>query len=177
MMAARFDEVDLFPELAASIVREVPLVAATPLTDLPARSAPLYRRVLTILADITLFLALFLALLPLCGIADSPASLDTILRAWPQLASVTAFLLLVSYFYFVGSWIVWGRTIGGAIFDVRLVSDTGAPAGAKGASKRWAGMMVSLLLGGSGFLAALLPGQKSLADRLSMTKSISSDLP
>lgn len=174
MMAGRFDEVDLFPELAASMVQDVPHVTATPLTSWLA-PAPLYRRALTFLADSTLFLALFLALLPLCGVADSPPSLATVLERWPQLSSVTAFLVLVSYFYFVGSWLVWGRTIGGAIFDVRVISDTGAPASVKGASKRWAGMMLSLLVGGSGFLAALLPGRRSLADRLSRTKAISTE--
>ena len=43
------------------------------------------------------------------------------------------FLVLISFFYFLGSWLVWGRTIGGTIFDVRIETLDGAPPANTGA--------------------------------------------
>ena len=167
-MGTRFDELELVPESAASptIRNEYgPTVSFGP--------APRFRRTLAFLADACLFFALFFALIPLGGI--SAGELRDFPRAWPQLFAVAGFLLLLSYFYHVGAWLVWGRTIGGAIFDVRIVSDKGLPVDLASASKRWIGTLLSLVTAGTGFLAALLPDGRSFSDRLSRTRAISTE--
>src|ERR1044071_4880381 len=108
----RFDEVELEP---------VPfdLPEAPP----PSRRSPFFRRAAALLIDVSLFAALALALSPLL-----PAAMS-----WVAIAGLAGFVVLVSYYYFVGSWVLWGKTIGGAIFDVRA---SGAMA-LRNASLRW----------------------------------------
>src|SRR5215212_4948116 len=89
----RFDEVEL---------EAVPL---PPLID--PESAPRWKRMLALLADVSLFVALGLS--PLLPQA----------YGWPEVAALVGFVVVVSYYYFVGAWMLWGKTIGGAIFDVR----------------------------------------------------------
>src|SRR5436305_7010843 len=79
--------------------------------------APRFRRILALLTDLSLFAALTLALLPLL-----PPSGEVLATA-----SLAGFVIIVSYYYFVGSWLLWGKTIGGAIFDVRVISDAMTP--------------------------------------------------
>jgi uncharacterized RDD family membrane protein YckC len=144
----RFDELELDGMAAAGGDEDVR-------TD----DAPRFRRLLALLTDLSLFAALTLALAPLL-----PPSRDAF-----AIASLAGFVIIVSYYYFVGSWLLWGKTIGGAIFDVRVVSDAMTP---RAATMRWLGMIVSMLTAGLGFLFAALPSRRSLADRLSSTRCI-----
>ena len=91
---------------------------------------------------------------------------------WPALASFAAFMLLLSFHYFVVSWSVWGRTVGGSIFDTRVASLDGTAIDFRSSALRWAWMLVSIATGGVGFLVALLPGGRSLADRMSQSRSL-----
>jgi hypothetical protein len=100
----RFDEVELEAvPLGIEVVDDAPPPA-------PARGhAPWWRRTLAILIDLSLFAALALALSPLL-----PQPLT-----WMSGGAMAGFVVVLSYYYFVGSWLLWGKTIGGAIFDVR----------------------------------------------------------
>jgi len=118
--------------------------------------APRFRRLLALLTDLSLFAALTLALMPLL-----PPVRDAF-----AIVSLGGFVMMISYYYFVGSWLLWGKTIGGAIFDVRVVADAMTP---KSATLRWLGLYLSLFTAGIGFLFAALPSRRSLADRLSST--------
>ena len=118
--------------------------------------APRFRRLLALLTDLSLFAALTLALMPLL-----PPMHDAF-----AIVSLGGFVMMISYYYFVGSWLLWGKTIGGAIFDVRVVADAMTP---KSATLRWLGLYLSLFTAGIGFLFAALPSRRSLADRLSST--------
>lgn len=112
----RFDEVELEP---VTFDLSEP-VAAVPE---PTARSPLFRRAAALLIDVSLFAALALALTPLL-----PAS-----ASWLTVAGLAGFVLLVSYYYFVGAWMVWGKTIGGTIFDVRVRGALSV----RGASLRW----------------------------------------
>jgi uncharacterized RDD family membrane protein YckC len=150
----RFDEV----ELEAVLVPDVPaLPAAAPRTGDASR----WRRLLALFTDLSLFAALALALSPLL---PSP-------NAWLQTASLAGFVIVLSYYYFVGMWLLWGKTIGGAIFDVRVVADEGAMT-LRDASLRWAAVYLSLLTAGLGFALAALPSRRSLPDRMSSTRCV-----
>lgn len=129
---------------------------------LPSTPASRSRRLLALLTDLSLFAALALALSPLL-----PAA-----RPWIPLASLTGFLVMVSYYYFVCCWLFWGKTVGGAIFDVRVVPDGAAAMTIRAASLRWCGVYLSLALAGLGFLLAALPSRRSLPDRLSSTRCV-----
>ena len=109
--------------------------------------------------DVSLFAALALALSPLL-----PASMSAL-----SIASLAGFLIIIAFYYFAGTRALWGRTIGGAIFDVRIVSDRAPAVTLRDAVVRWLALYVSLATGGLGFLLALLPSRRSLADRLSHT--------
>ena len=156
----RFDEIEL---------EAVPLIGDEPAATLPdenrdennADAAPRFKRLLALLADLSLFVALALALSPLL---PQPAT-------WIHFAALGGFVVVMSYYYFVGSWLLWGKTIGGTIFDVRVVADEGAMT-LRDASKRWAAVYLSLALGGIGFLLAALPSRRSLPDRMSHTHCI-----
>ncbi|HYC89880.1 MAG TPA: RDD family protein [Thermoanaerobaculia bacterium] len=150
----RFDEVELEAVLVPEVV---PLAPAGLSTD----DAPRWRRLLALCTDLSLFAALSLALSPLL-----PSSFP-----WMQTAALAGFVIVLSYYYFVGSWLLWGKTIGGAIFDVRVVAPEGAMT-LRDASLRWAGVYLSLLLGGLGFALAALPSRRSLPDRLSSTRCV-----
>lgn len=145
----RFDEMEL--ETTPSVEPLSPVAC-----DLsPSR----FRRMFALLTDVSLFAALTLALSPLL-----PATRDAF-----AVAALIAFVVMVSYYYFVGSWLLWGKTIGGAIFDVRVVAGAMTP---RSATLRWLGLVLSLLTGGTGFLFALLPSRRSLADRISATRCV-----
>ena len=161
-MPHRFDEIELQKVRDPAIEKlDVPRGIA---------SASCWRRLLTGLTDLSLFLALALAMTPF---VNHRADLGSTLRSgWPVVTSLAGFLLVFSYYYFVGSWLIWGKTIGGAIFDVRVVTDLGSHLDVRGASVRWAMTIVSILLGGLGFLVALLPGGLSLPDRVSRSRTV-----
>src|SRR5258705_7588673 len=126
---ARFDEVELEPV----VVEE----DATP--DLAGVShASRFRRLIALLTDLSLFVALALALSPLL-----PNS-----RNWMALAGIAGFVTIVSYYYFVGTWLLWGKTIGGTIFDVKVIAAGNDAMALKRTTLRWLGVFLSLLTGG-----------------------------
>ena len=149
---ARFDEVELEP-----VTFDLPELAA-PRT---AR-APFLRRLAALLIDLSLFAALALALSPLL-----PPSMSRLATA-----GLGGFVVLVSYYYFVGTWMLWGKTIGGAIFDIKVIPAEAGAMALKNASLRWLGVCLSLLSGGIGFALAALPFRLSLPDLISRTRCV-----
>src|SRR5687767_12883190 len=112
----RFDEVEL---------ESVPLDIEEPPSS--SGAARRDRRLLALLTDLSLFAALTLALSPLL-----PRPI-----AWPHVAALAGFVIVLSYYYFVGTWMLWGKTIGGAIFDVRVVPEGDGAMSLRDASVRW----------------------------------------
>jgi uncharacterized RDD family membrane protein YckC len=156
----RFDEVELEGGTSAMVLGEaVPAEAPIESRD----GAPRGKRLLALLTDLSLFAALVLALSPLL---PQPS-------AWFHIAALGGFTLVVSYYYFVGTWVLWGKTIGGAIFEVRVVPATGGGAmSVIDASVRWAAVLLSLASAGLGFALAALPSARSLPDRVSNTRCV-----
>ena len=146
----RFDEIELEPVPLIEEQRSAPLAVER------SQGAALHKRAAILLIDLSLFAALFVALLPLLS---SPAP-------WWTMASLAGFVVFVSFYYFAGAWLIWGRTIGGAIFDVKVVPASGSAMTLRAASLRWLGLFASLLTGGLGFLIGL-------CDRISGTRSVS----
>ncbi|HEY0591950.1 MAG TPA: RDD family protein [Thermoanaerobaculia bacterium] len=177
---ARFDEIELIKEPTAdpSPLRPLPRfeppleppiqhpAAARP----PESGAPLLKRILAFLTDISLLLALALALSPLLPQRGTAA--DSLSAGWPAYASLAAFLLLLSWYYVVGSWIIWGRTVGGTIFDTRVVAVDGAPPSVAAATRRWLWTGISLALLGLPFLIGAFGSKRTLAERLSGTRTV-----
>ncbi|HEY8849920.1 MAG TPA: RDD family protein, partial [Thermoanaerobaculia bacterium] len=126
----RFDEVELEP-----VVFE-----PTAGSDVDLFPAPRHRRLFALLTDLSLFAALSLALSPFL-----PPSTNII-----AITALGGFVLVISFYYFVGALLLWGKTVGGAIFDVRIVPLSGGAMSLKNASVRWAGVCLSLLTGGIG---------------------------
>lgn len=124
----RFDEIELE---AVPLGGVEPEVLADPDPPPAPAAPPRLRRMLALLTDLSLFAALTLALSPLL-----PQPYD-----WPQLAALGGFVLVMSYYYFVGAWMLWGKTIGGAIFDVRVATAT-----LRDASLRWAILIATVLV-------------------------------
>lgn len=158
----RFDEVEL-----QTVVVDAPSDQAasagedhTVATDVAEASR--LRRLMALLTDVSLFAALGVGLWPLLP--------DT--RHWPSIASLCGFVVVVSFYYFVGTWLLWGKTIGGAIFDVRVVSPDRQSMPLRSATLRWVALYASVLTAGIGFLLALLPSRRSLADRMSSTQCV-----
>jgi RDD family. len=94
----RFDEIELQP-----VAFDVDATAPP-----PAVRASVLKRAAALLTDLSLFAALGMALSPLL-----PASMSVV-----SIASLAGFLVIVAFYYFAGTRALWGRTIGGAIFDV-----------------------------------------------------------
>lgn len=161
-MSTRFDEVEL---------RRDPLSEADdqPRAEILRRgllsSRP--RRLVATIIDLSIFGAIGIGLSPLLELRDERGTMTT--EGMIQLAGLTLFLLLFSYYYFAVSWFFWGRTIGGVIADVRVARENGAPVTMRNASVRWLGTILSVATAGIGFLIAVLPGARSLADRMSAT--------
>ncbi len=152
----RFDEIELQAVPLSEGVVAAPPVAAV------SSAAPRFHRLLALFTDLSLFAALALALSPLL-----PSTRNVLANA-----ALAGFVLMTSYYYFVGTWLLWGKTVGGAIFDVRVVSDAGAAMSLKAATTRWLALLVSLLTAGLGFALAAFPSRRSLPDRLSGTRCI-----
>ncbi len=104
----RFDEIELEP-VPLGIEEAVPAPRAAVVKE-GAERAPLWKQCLAVLTDLSLFAALVLGLSPLL-----PQPYD-----WTHIAALAGFTIVMSYYYFVGTWMLWGKTIGGAIFDVRI---------------------------------------------------------
>ena len=156
----RFDEIEL-ESVPLGIEEEAPMAVASFEGHGAARRD---KRLLALLTDLSLFAALVLALSPL--LPEPPT--------WPHLSALAGFVVVLSYYYFVGTWMLWGKTIGGAIFDVRVIPEKGAAMHLRDASMRWAAIYLSLATAGLGFALAALPGRRSLPDRLSSTRCIAS---
>ena len=170
-MTVRFDEMELFKGPAADPEPE-PAAETRQATEPVAGfvAAPRWRRALAFGTDASLFLALALAMSPLLDFRATAA--DTLRAEWPAFSAFAAFILLLSFHYFVVSWAVWGRTIGGSIFDTRIALVDGAPIDFRNASLRWLWMLVSIATCGLGFLVGIAPGGRSLADRMSGSRSL-----
>jgi uncharacterized RDD family membrane protein YckC len=173
-MAVRFDEVELFKgadgEPSARDLEDVRLTESGPVAAPAVRiAASRSRRVLAFATDASLFVALGLALSPLLEIRATFA--DTLLAEPFAIAGFSAFLLLVSYYYFVATWVVWGKTVGGSIFDIRVASASGHPIDVRSATVRGCAILLSILTGGLGFVIAVVPGGRSLADLMSRSRS------
>jgi uncharacterized RDD family membrane protein YckC len=153
----RFDEVELesVPLGIEAEEEAPPLVAAD-------GEAPRGKRLLALLTDLSLFAALALALSPL--LPQPPE--------WPHLAALAGFVIVLSYYYFVGTWMLWGKTIGGAIFDVRVVPVAERAMSLRDASLRWVAVYLSIATAGLGFALAALPSRRSLPDRVSSTRCV-----
>ena len=152
----RFDEIEL--EAVPLGVEE----AVAEVADVEGDDAPRGKRLLALLTDLSLFAALTLALLPLLPATFSPI----------PVAALGGFVVVMSFYYFVGSWLLWGKTIGGAIFDVKVVPAAGDAMSLQDATLRWVGVYASLLLAGLGFAVAVLPSRLSVPDRMSGTRCI-----
>ena len=150
----RFDEIELEP-----VVFDPPLQQEE-IERAPA--APRHRRLLALLTDLSLFAALALALSPLLPPAPQ----------WEAFVGLAGFVLVISYYYFVGAWLLWGKTIGGAIFDIKVIPADAGAMSLKNASLRWLGVCLSLLSGGIGFALAALPFRVSLPDLISRTRCV-----
>ncbi len=150
---ARFDEIELrgtaseMPELPATI----------------SRQAPLMRRMIAFVIDLSLFIAAAVAMSPIIPEGDSANS--------ARLA-VVGFLFIVSLYYLSLGWMVWGKTIGAAIMDIRVVSQNLGDVDLRRAARRWAGTVLSILTLGLGFVPAMFGEKKSLADRISGTRVV-----
>jgi hypothetical protein len=155
----RFDEVEL---RSVEMSEALEPVAPQPVVGAASDDASRPRRLFALLTDLSLFVALALALSPLLPSAFS----------WTAVLALGGFVIMTSYYYFAGAWLLWGKTIGGAIFDVRVVPDGDDAMSFYAATMRWAGLYASLLIGGAGFLLALMPGRRSLPDRLSATRCV-----
>ena len=154
----RFDEIEL-ESVPLGIEEEAPMAVASFEGHGAARRD---KRLLALLTDLSLFAALVLALSPL--LPEPPT--------WPHLAALAGFVVVLSYYYFVGTWMLWGKTIGGAIFDVRIVPGAEGAMSRRDASLRWLAVYLSLATCGLGFLLAALPSRRSLPDRLSNTRCV-----
>ncbi|HYM62059.1 MAG TPA: RDD family protein [Thermoanaerobaculia bacterium] len=170
----RFDEIELHAvplggvpgdALRSEAGEDAPDVETT--ATLPASR---FKRLLALLTDLSLFLALALALSPL--LPDRHDLITAWRDDWPAILGLSGFLLVFSYYYFVGSWLLWGKTVGGAIFDVRIISTSASTMAFAAATRRWAAVLLSLLTCGIGFFLAALPSRRSLADRLSGTRCV-----
>jgi uncharacterized RDD family membrane protein YckC len=148
----RFDEVEL--EAVPFDIDVVP--------DRPTNDAPRFKRLAALVIDVSLFAALVLALSPLLPASQTPLAVG----------ALAGFVVVVSYYYYAGTWLLWGKTVGGAIFDVRVIPAHGAAMSLKNATLRWLGLYLSLATGGIGFLLAALPSRRSLADRMSRTRCV-----
>jgi hypothetical protein len=116
----RFDEVEL---QGVEVVESSSRGAAESAPLVGSKTRRLVSSILALLTDLSLFAALSLALFPLM---PQP-------WGWREMTALGGFVLMLSYYYFVGAWMLWGKTIGGAVFDVRVEVRT-----LRAASGRWA---------------------------------------
>jgi uncharacterized RDD family membrane protein YckC len=150
----RFDEIEL-RKAHEDVTPEVVLRERTP--------APLWKRAAALIVDLSLFMAAGISMAPLLPPGGG---------AVVPLLAMIAFLMLLSLYYFCLGWMVWGKTVGGAILDIRIVGEDRSDVNLRSALRRWSGMVLSLLTLGAGFFPALLRDRRSLADRLSGTRAV-----
>lgn len=161
-MTPRFDEVELRKDPLAETDSPKEFVSRT------LEPSGRLRRFMTAAIDLSIFAALALALSPLLTFRESLSV--TLAAQWMPMLGMFLFILLLSYFYFAGSWLLWGKTVGSTIFETKVVGETSGKVSLREASLRWLGVFLSILTAGLGFLLAALPGGRSLPDRLSNTR-------
>jgi hypothetical protein len=122
----RFDEVEL---QGVEVVEPSSRRAAESAPLAGSKTRRLVSFTLALLTDLSLFAALSLALFPLM---PQP-------WGWRELTALGGFVLMLSYYYFAGAWMLWGKTIGGAIFDVRVEART-----LRAASMRWLAIVIGV---------------------------------
>jgi len=149
----RFDEIEF---------ESVPFDITSTTEPASDTDAPRLKRLAALIIDLSLFAALALALSPLLPAARNPWSIG----------ALAGFVVVVSYYYYAGTWMLWGKTIGGTIFDVRVVPAHTRAMSLKSTTLRWLGLYLSLATAGIGFLLAALPSRRSLADRISRTRCV-----
>jgi uncharacterized RDD family membrane protein YckC len=149
----RFDEIEF---------ESVPFDITSTTEPASDTDAPRFKRLAALIIDLSLFAALALALSPLLPASRNPWSIG----------ALAGFVVVVSYYYYAGTWMLWGKTIGGTIFDVRVVPAHTRAMSLKSATQRWLGLYLSLATAGIGFLLAALPSRRSLADRISRTRCV-----
>ncbi len=149
----RFDEIEF---------ESVPFDISSSTEPASDTDAPRLKRLAALIIDLSLFAALALALSPLLPASRNPWSIG----------ALAGFVVVVSYYYYAGTWMLWGKTIGGTIFDVRVVPAHTRAMSLKSATLRWLGLYLSLATAGIGFLLAALPSRRSLADRISRTRCV-----
>jgi len=125
----RFDEVEL---------QSVPFDAEPAPPPSAAPRTPILKHTLALLTDLSLFAALALALSPL--LPQPPTRI--------ALAALIGFVLMLSFYYFAGAWTLWGKTVGGAIFDVRVEKRT-----LRDAALRWVWMVAMIGIASAATLA------------------------
>lgn len=125
--------------------------------------AGILSRAVAFIIDLSLFVAAAIAMSPIIppGHGSLPARL-----------AIVGFLILVSLYYLGLGWMVWGKTIGAAIADVRVVSDDLGDVNVSQATRRWAGTILSLLTLGVGFLPGISGQRRTMADRMSGTRVV-----
>ncbi len=163
-MAPKFDEVDLRRH-----ADPVP-ASSEPASGDEEPRPPIIRRIAATLIDWSLFAALALAMSPLLSFRGTLS--DTLTEEWPSLLGFSGFILLVAFYYSLGTWTIWGKTIGGAIVDVKLTELDASPVSVANAARRFGATLLSLAIAGLGFVPALVGQRRSLADRLSNTRCI-----
>lgn len=166
----RFDEIELHAVPTGGMPGDTPSEEPPDLATTMVLPASRFKRLLALLTDFSLFLALALALSPL--LPDRHDLVTAWRDDWPAILGLAGFLLVFSYYYFVGCWLLWGKTVGGAIFDVKIVSNTTTAMALMAATRRWAAVLLSLMTLGIGFILAALPSRQSLPDRLSGTQCV-----
>jgi uncharacterized RDD family membrane protein YckC len=149
----RFDEIEF---------ESVPFDITSTTEPASDTDAPRLKRLAALIIDLSLFAALALALSPLLPASRTPWSIG----------ALAGFVVVVSYYYYAGTWMLWGKTIGGTIFDVRVVPTNTRAMSLKSTTMRWLGLYLSLATAGIGFLLAALPSRRSLADRISRTHCV-----
>ncbi len=149
----RFDEIEF---------ESVPFAITSTTEPASDTDAPRLKRLAALIIDLSLLAALALALSPLLPASRNPWSIG----------ALAGFVVVVSYYYYAGTWMLWGKTIGGTIFDVRVVPAHTRAMSLKSATLRWLGLYLSLATAGIGFVLAALPSRRSLADRISRTRCV-----
>lgn len=177
-MDTRFDDIELLrieTELEPALPVRTPPAPARPVMEVPVAAtagtaAPRWRRMVAFLIDLSLFAALAIAMSPLLPpFTNWEKTLTTDVFA---VSAFPGFILLVSYYYFVGTWVIWGKTIGGALLEVRVISRGADGVGVRSMTRRWAFTLIGAMTGGLLFVPALFPSRLSIPDRISGTRCV-----
>lgn len=132
----------------------------------------LFRQIGSIVYDSMILLSvLWLATIPWLFLTEG----ESIPKQWT--AHYRIYLLMTLYFYFVFSWTRGGQTVGMRPWKLYLVNENQQKPELMQASLRFMAGILSCLTLGLGFLMVLLPGNRSLHDRLSGTHLVHREKP